>query len=97
MERIYSLGDFQNVKFTDTITDIPDDSLLNEDVMKSLRYLQIVEIEWSYINYMYLKSNRPSVSDAESLEVAKEFIEKERTTAFKDLLSSITPQPNEIK
>jgi hypothetical protein len=89
-ERIYSLGDYQNIKFNDTITEIPDEIALNPDTMERLRYLQLVDIEWSYISYMKLKLQEPKITNLETAEDALNFIEQERTITFANLLKSIT-------
>lgn len=88
LERIFSLGDYQNIKFTDTITDIPETVMQNGDALKYLRYLQLVDVEWSYLRYMTLRMKQPQ----SSLEQAMEFIEEERTITFERLLESISKQ-----
>lgn len=95
-ERIYSLGDYQNIKFTDTITEIPEALALNPDALKKIRYLQIVDMEWSFINYMNLRYRQPKIGSAlETIEVALEFIEEERTRTFQQLLDAIN-NPNDF-
>lgn len=86
VERIYSLGDYQNIKFTDTITEIPETIMTNPNAMKLLRYLQIVDLEWGYLNYMKLRAERPQGS----LDEVFEFIENERTVTFEQLLEAIS-------
>jgi hypothetical protein len=84
-ERIFSLGDYQNIKFSDTITEIPEVVITNPDSMRLLRYLQLVDIEWSYLSYMQLRTKRPQGT----LEEALEYVEKERTITFEKLLESL--------
>lgn len=91
-ERIYSLGDYQNIKFTDTITEIPEAIALNPNAVQMIRYLQIVDMEWSFINYMNLRNRQPKIGAAlETIEKALEFIEEERTRTFQRLLEAINP------
>jgi hypothetical protein len=90
-ERIYSLGDYQNIKFTDTITEIPEAIALNPTAVQMIRYLQIVDLEWSYINYMNLRAKQPKIIKPEDIEQALEFIEEERTRTFERLLNEISP------
>ena len=89
LERIYSLGDYQNIKFTDTISEIPDAVASNPDAIKLLRYLQLVDIEWGYLSYMRLRLSEPKLGNSESVETALSFIENERTITFENLLNSI--------
>lgn len=91
VERIFSLGDYQNIKFTDTITEVPESLVLNQDAMRLVRYLQLVDVEWAYINYMNLRKNSPKIARPEDIEGALEFIESERTRTFEELLASINP------
>ncbi len=85
VERLYSLGDFQNIKFTDIITEIPEVIMKSPETMKLLRYLQLVDMEWSYVNYQNLRALEPK----KSLEELLEFVETERTTTFEELLKTI--------
>lgn len=89
VERIFSLGDYQNIKVTDTITEIPDAVASNPDAIRLLRYLQLVDIEWTYIHYAKLRASAPKFKDIESIETAMKFIEEERTVTFEKLLESI--------
>lgn len=85
VERIYSLGDYQNIKFTDTILEIPQAILENADAMKNIRYLQLVDVEWAYLRYMKLRSLLPQGR----LDEALEYVETERARTFEDLLKEI--------
>lgn len=89
VERIYSQGDYQNITIKDTINEIPEAIATNSEALKLLRYLQLVDLEWSYLNYMKLRASEPKITNAESLEAATSFIEEERTITFEKLLSSI--------
>ena len=90
IERIFSLGDYQNIKVTDVITEIPDAVASNPEAIKLLRYLQLVDIEWTYIHYAKLRATEPKLSNLESIETAMSFIEEERTTTFENLLNAIS-------
>lgn len=92
VERIFSLGDYQNIKFTDTIKEIPDVVASNPDAIKYLRYLQMIDIEWSYINYARLRASQPKLTSPEVIEEAINFIESERVTTFEKLLASLSKQ-----
>ena len=89
VERIFSLGDYQNIKVTDTITELPEIVASNPEAMKLLRYLQLVDVEWTYINYARLRALEPKLTSSEAIESAMNFIEEERTQTFESLLEAI--------
>jgi hypothetical protein len=89
VERIFSLGDYQNIKFTDSITEIPEAVLLNSDAVKLLRYLQLIDIEWAYTHYTNLRLRMPKILKPEDVEAALAFVEEERTKTFEQLLATI--------
>lgn len=89
VERIFSLGDYQNIKFTDTVTEIPQEVALNPEAVRLIKYLQLVDIEWAYVNYMNLRKNSPRIVKPEDVEGALEFIEAERVRTFENLLSAL--------
>lgn len=89
IQRIFSQGDYQNLTVTDTITEIPDSIASNPEALKLLRYLQLVDVEWSYIKYMKLRMSEPKLASAEAVEQALSFIEQERVTTFENLLAAI--------
>lgn len=52
VERLYTLGDFQNIKFTNTITGIPSE-LANNDNVVALLFLQAgLSCDIAYSEYM---------------------------------------------
>jgi len=88
-ERIFALGDYQNLKVTDSITEIPDAIARNPEAIKLLRFLQLVDIEWSYLTYQKLRLSEPKIVNSESIKSAIDYIESERTTTFEKLIESI--------
>jgi hypothetical protein len=85
VERLYSLGDYKNIKFSDTITDIPGHVALDQDVMKLLSYLQIVDIELSFNRYKELVTR----AGTEKSEDILAFLEEERTLTFQNLVDRL--------
>ena len=52
VERVYNLGDYKSLRISDTINDIPTDSLdLNPEFVKLIRALQLYGIEKAYYTY----------------------------------------------
>lgn len=54
LRRIYNLGDYNNIEFTEEITEIPEKFVLNEEVMSKFRQLLMLNVEKSYIKYLEL-------------------------------------------
>jgi hypothetical protein len=54
VRRIYNLGDYNNIEFTEEITDIPEKFVLNEEVMSKFRQLLMLNIDSGYIKYTEL-------------------------------------------
>lgn len=89
VERIYEMGNYQNLKVVDTITEIPEAIASNADAIKLVRYLQLVDLEWTYLQYQKLRLSQPKLSSPEALAEAIEFMESERTQTFENLINSI--------
>ena len=76
LRRIYNLGDYNNIEFTEEITEIPKKFVLNEEVMSKFRQLLMLNAEAGYIRYTELLQ----LTDEEKLELRNqtlEFIKKE--------------------
>jgi len=91
VERLFSLGDYQNIKFTDSIEEIPEVIFMNPEASRYLRYLQLVDIEWAYLNYLNLRKRIPTTSAEEAME----FIETERTRTFEELFHALEEKREE--
>lgn len=89
VERTFQFVQYEPLKFTDTITEIPDTVASNPDAMRLLRYLQLVDIEWSWLSYMELRLAEPKLAGADAVKEAKAYMEAERTVTFEKLLESI--------
>jgi len=84
-ERLYSLGDFRNIKFSDEIRDIPEEVALNKDAMALLHYVQLLDTEYAYNRYLELAKANNTIKQEEILT----FLESERTRTFEDLLKTL--------
>jgi hypothetical protein len=87
VERLYSLGDFKNIKFYDEISDIPENVALNEKAMSLLHFLQLLEIESSHKKYLRLGAMLPA--RPEQIDAAIELIENERSRTFVELTAEL--------
>ena len=65
VRRIFNLGDYNNIEFTEEIVDIPEKFVLNKEVMQKLRRLLMLNIKSTYAEY--LKINK--MSDDSKLEL----------------------------
>jgi len=69
IERLYSLGDYKNIKFSEEVSEIPEELVNNEQFITILTSLMILRIEQTYNKYIKLmESTRGrSTDDAISL------------------------------
>lgn len=67
--RLYSLGNYQNISFSDTIDDIPEEIAFDEKAMGLLRSIQLSQIEKSYQKYFKLKETTHKLNDEETMEM----------------------------
>ena len=70
--RLYSLGNYQNISFSDTIEDIPESVAFDNEAMKRLRSIQLFQIEKSYLKYFKLKETTHKLSTDEAMELIEE-------------------------
>ena len=49
VERTWQFVQYEPLHVSDTITEIPDAIASNPEAIKLLRYLQLVDIEWTYL------------------------------------------------
>ncbi len=86
VERIYKLGDYQNIKITSELTEIPQQVFLNEQAQKQLQYLLLVDVEQSYVKYhQIVREAYQTRSIEESLTFALQYLEQEKTQTFNQL------------
>jgi len=56
IKRIYNLGNYSNVEFTEEVNDIPETLVFNKEVMYKLRKLMMLNVERSYRSYLELQN-----------------------------------------
>lgn len=54
VERTYALAQYQNIKLYDSISDLPEEVLANTELVNKIRYLQLLQLEVDYRNYLKL-------------------------------------------
>jgi hypothetical protein len=85
--RTYSLGNYKNIKFSDTIKDIPKHLTLNREAQDLLRLLQLVSIEKSYFKYVRDFPALHEISVEDALAKLEEF-EPEIIRDLKDVIGN---------
>lgn len=81
-ERLFPMGQYVNVKFTDEINDLPEEVVFNEELMEKLRYLQMVDVEIAYRLYLKLYEKSKTL-DLEEMARTLEFLESEKAETIK--------------
>jgi hypothetical protein len=86
LERLYSLGQYQNIKFTDVLSEFPENIVLNTESINQIRYLQMVGMELAFRKYLKLSNELNKLT----IEEAVKYLEEERintTELIKNLLN----------
>ena len=80
-ERLFSMGSFANLRFSHTISEIPNEIATNQEAMKALEYLLLLDVEYDYRRYLLLIEKVTKTDPQEILNL----IDGERTTTFENL------------
>ena len=95
-ERLYSLGDFKNIKFNNTLTGIPEEVANNERAIGQMFFLQALSCEIAYRRYydMIEKINEEFVTVKNGRKVADTeavmtFLLEERQQTMKELYEEL--------
>jgi len=56
IKRIYNLGNYSNVEFTEELNEIPEKLLFNKEVMYKFRKLMMLNVERAYKTYLELQN-----------------------------------------
>ena len=54
IKRIYNLGNYSNVEFTEELNEIPEKLIFNKEVMYKFRRLMMLNVERAYKQYVNL-------------------------------------------
>lgn len=95
-ERLYTLGNYKNLKVTDVISDIPQELLGNSEVMSSLRMLQMLQSDKTYLQYLLNSATMQDLSGATpaDLEELVETIDETRVATLEKLKEAFASQTN---
>lgn len=72
IERLYSLGNYKNIKLSNVINNIPLDIWTSPDAMATLQFLLMVAVETDFRRYQKLNKEIGGLSLEESLEKLSE-------------------------
>ena len=86
-ERLYSLGDFKNIKFMDIIVELPEKLVLHDALVNEVKFLQLVSIELAFRRYMRLMEEVPLAWGQEAIE-ALEKIRQDTINTITSLLQN---------
>ena len=56
IDRLYFLGEYKNIRFTDRFLGIPEEHALNPELIAKLSYILMVTIELEYRKYIELNT-----------------------------------------
>lgn len=76
VERVYSLGNYNMLRISDTINDIPEELIFDEKFLFDLRMLQLLEAEKTFIKYSQMSEKMSNIGEEESLEGINAAIER---------------------
>lgn len=85
IERLYFLGDFKNIKITDTISEIPEEVFLNKEAMDSIVNLQLISTEHTYTTYLKLINALPK-TDYDTIE---KLLNEAKSRTFEQLIKQL--------
>ena len=87
IERVYSLGDYRSIRFSDDILDLPEEVVFNQPLVDKIRLLQLINVEINFRQYKDLISKVNTYSEEEALA----FLEEQKINTLdeiKDILES---------
>lgn len=85
IERNYFISQFNTIRFSDEVTDIPDELMLNLEFIDKLKQTLVLEVERSYRKYILQKEALDQLKPEEALSV----VEHERSKKFSELINII--------
>lgn len=85
VERLYTLGDFQNIKFSNTINGVPVELASNERIVALLFAQSALSCDIAYLEY---KKRREAMKDEKVKDVLAA-LKEEREATFMELKAEI--------
>jgi hypothetical protein len=88
IERLYSLGDYKNIKFYDEIEELPEEFTFNKEVISNIQFLQMLQIEQAHIRYMKLAAELSKHKNFEELETEIESLREKTLSELTKLIKN---------
>ena len=85
VERLYTIANYENIKFISTLRCIPEEVAMNPEAVKLLFYGSFLECDLAYKNYLNLRKTMVE----EKVTNVVEFLEEERSKTHNQLLEEI--------
>lgn len=94
IERLYSLAQYENLKITREITEIPQSILGNPNAIDLLSYSLLLSIEKAYRKYIQLENQyKNAIKDVksldEALQISIDLLEEEHSKTFQELYTEL--------
>ena len=84
IERLFSLGNYSNIKISHTMTDIPENIALSRQAMGLVQDMLLLDVEYEYRRYQALTEKLGKLTDNASV---LEMIDAERESTFEQLFA----------
>jgi len=84
IERVYNLGDYKSIRFSDYVANLPERVALNAELVDKIRYLQLVNVELHYRQYIQL-AEKLKTAKLESIAEVIQLLEDEKTATLQDI------------
>lgn len=97
VNRLWSMGQFNNYELHDEITDIPEHISLNPKAIGLLYHLMIIEMESAHNKYLQLYKDHPSLVKVfpavlEYFDEINIAVEENKTKTFDEFMSEISKE-----
>jgi hypothetical protein len=85
LERLFSLGNYKNIRLDDGVDNIPQNMWTNKEVMENLNFLIMLSIELSFRRYLKLSEKIQDMKLEESIE----YLDKVKSDTY-ELIKKLT-------
>lgn len=84
-ERLYTLAEYQNIKFINTLSGIPEDIANNPELVGKLFFQQFLSCDIAYMEYQNMRSKIAK----EKIEDVLGYLKEQRESTMKELYEEI--------
>lgn len=87
IERLYTLGDYKNLKVIDVISGIPEKLMLDDSFQNQMRLLMMIRADKTNVKYRMLTEGYKSLSIEEAYEILEKLEEDANKSIIEILLN----------